>query len=68
MPKCIVIAAVTIDGKIAKGPNHMSNWTSKEDKVFMRALLAKSDVVIVGNNTYNNIRASSFARDPESRR
>jgi dihydrofolate reductase len=30
----------------------MSNWTSKEDKVFMRALLAKCDVVIVGNNTY----------------
>src|ERR1700690_3920920 len=51
-PKYIAIAAVTIDGKIAKGPNHMSNWTSKEDKVFMRALLAKCDVVIVGNNTY----------------
>jgi dihydrofolate reductase len=51
-PKYIAIAAVTIDGKIAKGPNHMSDWTSKEDKVFMRALLDKSDVIIVGNNTY----------------
>ena len=30
----------------------MSDWTSPEDKVFMRALLAKCDVVIVGNNTY----------------
>lgn len=52
MPKYIAIAATTIDGKIAKGPDHMSDWTSKEDKVFMRALLAKCDVVIIGNNTY----------------
>ena len=51
-PKYIAIAAITIDGKIAKGTDHFSNWTSKEDKIFMRALLSKSDVVIVGNNTY----------------
>lgn len=52
MSKYLAIAAVTIDGKIAKGKNHMSDWTSKEDKIFMRALLDKCDVVIVGNNTY----------------
>jgi dihydrofolate reductase len=52
MPKYIAIAAITLDGKIAKGPNHPSDWTSKEDKRFMRGLLDKSDVVIVGNNTY----------------
>lgn len=52
MPKYIAIAAVTLDGKIAKGPNHNSSWTSKEDKLFMRGLLDKCDVVIVGNNTY----------------
>jgi dihydrofolate reductase len=50
--KYIAIAAVTIDGKIAAHKNHMSDWTSKEDKTFMRALLDKCDVVIVGNNTY----------------
>ncbi len=52
MPKYIAIAAVTLDGKIARHKNHMSDWTSKEDKVFMRALLDKCDVIIVGNNTY----------------
>ena len=52
MPSFIAIAAITIDGKIAKGPKHMSDWTSPEDKTFMRALLSKCDVVIVGNNTY----------------
>ncbi len=52
MPKFLAIAAVTLDGKIAKHSRHMSNWTSKEDKLFMRSVLDKCDVVIVGNNTY----------------
>lgn len=51
-PKFIAIAAVTLDGKIAKDSSHPSDWTSPEDKKFMRALLDKCDVVIVGNNTY----------------
>ncbi len=51
-PKFIAIAAITLDGRIAKGQKHMSDWTSKEDKVFMRALLDQCDLVIVGNNTY----------------
>ncbi|HEY4526429.1 MAG TPA: dihydrofolate reductase family protein [Candidatus Paceibacterota bacterium] len=50
--RCIAIAAITIDGKTALDANHFSDWTSPEDKVFMRALLDKSDVVVVGNNTY----------------
>lgn len=51
-PIISAIAAVTIDGKIALGPKHNSSWTSKEDKDFLHAILDKSDVVIVGNNTY----------------
>jgi len=50
--RCIAIAAITIDGKIALDANHFSDWTSPEDKVLMRALLDKSDAVVVGNNTY----------------
>jgi len=52
MPKYIAIAAITLDGKIAQGPNHMSSWTSKEDKDFLHRMLDKCDVVLVGNNTY----------------
>lgn len=51
-PTYIGIAAITLDGKIGRNEMHFSNWTSKEDKRFMRALLNKSDVVIVGNSTY----------------
>ena len=49
---CIAIAAVTIDGKIALHSGHLSDWTSPEDKDFLHEMLDKSDVVIVGNNTY----------------
>lgn len=51
-PRYIALAAVTIDGKIAKNAKHFSNWTSPEDKIFLRRELDRSDVVIVGNNTY----------------
>lgn len=50
--RTIAIAAITVDGKIALGPEHFSDWTSPEDKAFMRGLLDKADVVVVGNNTY----------------
>ncbi len=50
--KFLAIAAITLDGKIAKGPKHFSDWTSPEDKKFMRALLNKCGCIIVGNNTY----------------
>ncbi len=50
--RCIAIAAVTIDGKIALDSGHFSDWTSPEDKDFLHEMLDKSDVVVVGNNTY----------------
>lgn len=52
MPKYIAIAAITLDGKIAKHKDHLSDWTSKEDKDFLHAMLDKYDVILVGNNTY----------------
>lgn len=50
--RCIAIAAVTIDGKIALDTSHFSDWTSKEDKDFLHEMLAAVDVIVVGNNTY----------------
>lgn len=52
VPKFIAIAAITIDGKIGRDGYHFSDWTSKEDKNFMRTLLDTCEVVVVGNNTY----------------
>ncbi len=47
-----MIAATSIDCKIAIHPNHFSDWTSPEDKDLLHELLDACDVVVVGNNTY----------------
>lgn len=49
------IAAVTLDGKIAKNSRHPSTWTSAEDKKFFTAELKKYDLLILGNNTFKAI-------------
>ncbi len=51
-PNISAIVAVTIDGKIARHAGHFTDWTSPEDKTFLRSLLDKSDVVVIGNKTY----------------
>lgn len=50
--KYTAIVAVTIDGKIARHGDGGSDWTSLEDKAFMRAKLQEMDVVVVGRTTY----------------
>jgi dihydrofolate reductase len=58
----IAVAAVTIDGKIARHPAHFSNWTSKEDKSFLHEFLDACDCIIVGRKTYE------LAKEPLSKR
>ena len=53
--KTVLIAAITIDGKIAKYPGHNVDWTSKEDKQFFRAETKKAGAVIFGSTTYRAI-------------
>lgn len=48
----IAIAALTIDGKIARHHDHFPDWTSPEDKVVLSEILDTCDVVVVGNTTY----------------
>src|SRR3989344_3206281 len=51
--RCIAIVATTIDGRIALDSGHFSDWTSPEDKTFLREMLDKSDVVLGGTKTYS---------------
>ncbi|RJQ37431.1 dihydrofolate reductase [Candidatus Parcubacteria bacterium] len=62
MPRIWAIAAVTLDGKIARHASHATDWTSPEDKAFMRSLLDASDVIVVGRNTFD------AAKEPLSKR
>ena len=57
-PHYIAIAAMTVDGKIAKSSTHLStDWTSKEDKKFLKQVLDTCDAVILGRNTYETAKA-----------
>jgi dihydrofolate reductase len=61
-PNITAIAAVTIDGKIARNARQSPDWTSPEDKTYFQSMLDKSDVYVVGNNTYKT------AEEPLSKR
>lgn len=53
MPRYIAIVALTIDGKIARlNGKDGSDWTSAEDKAFMREKLNDMDLIIVGRTTW----------------
>jgi dihydrofolate reductase len=53
----IAIAAITMDGKIARDSKHLSTtWTSKEDKAFLKRTLDGCDAIILGRNTYETAK------------
>ncbi len=62
-PSIMAIAAVTIDGKIARHPRHFPDWTSPEDKTFFHSLMDKSDVVVVGRDTFKTAEAPLSKRN-----
>ncbi len=51
--KVTLLMALTLDGKIAKGPDHYSDWTGKEDKKLFAGISKKAGVVIMGSKTFN---------------
>ena len=55
--KIILMAAVTLDGKIARHESHFVDWSSKEDKKLFFATSKRAGVVILGNNTYRTLPA-----------
>lgn len=50
------LAAMTVDGKIAAHTRQFTSWTSKEDKDFLHWHLDRSDVVVMGYNTYKTAK------------
>ncbi len=61
-PAFSLIAVCTVDGKIARHPRHMTDWSSKEDKDFLHKKLDEADAVVVGHTTYE------VAKEPLSKR
>ena len=50
--KILLLAAVTLDGKIARSAHHFVDWSSKEDKRLFMQTSKRAGVVILGNNTF----------------
>lgn len=50
--KIILMAAVTLDGKIARNEAHFVDWSSREDKKLFYSTSKRAGVIIVGNNTF----------------
>ena len=53
--KYTAYVATSIDGRIAENKNSKVDWTSKEDWRFFQESLSRTDVVIVGHNTYKTV-------------
>lgn len=51
----ILMAAVTLDGKIARHAAHLSDWTSPEDKRLFRTETRHAGVIIIGHNTFRTL-------------
>jgi dihydrofolate reductase len=51
----ILMAAVTLDGKMARHAAHLSDWTSPEDKQQFRTETRHAGVIIIGHNTFRTL-------------
>jgi len=55
--KIIILAVVTIDGKLARNSAHFSDWSSREDKRIFVAESRQAGMIIMGHNTYKTLPA-----------
>nr|AIA15739.1 Dihydrofolate reductase [uncultured bacterium] len=53
--RVFIIAAVTADGFIARHTDHLSDWTSVEDKKLFVALTKEAGVMVMGSRTFATI-------------
>jgi dihydrofolate reductase len=53
--KIILLAAITLNGKIAQFTEQPATWTSKEDKQFFVQESKANRVIIMGHNTFKTL-------------
>lgn len=53
--KVVLLMALTVDGMIARDPNHFPDWTSRQDKAMFKQITQKAGVVVMGSKTYDAI-------------
>ena len=55
--RIILLAAVTLDGKIARNSAQFVDWSSREDKRLFARTSREAGVIILGHNTYKTLPA-----------
>lgn len=50
-----LMVAITVDGKIAKAPQHYPDWTGRADKRLYVEVTQKAGVMIMGSRTFDTI-------------
>ena len=55
--RVLLLAAVTIDGRIARHPHELTTWTSAADKRLFARTSRAAGVVIMGRHTYETLPA-----------
>jgi dihydrofolate reductase len=53
--RVLLLAAMTIDGKIARATHEVIKWNSPEDKSMFMRVSQESGVLIMGRNTYETL-------------
>lgn len=51
----ILLAAVSLDGKMARHAAHLSDWTSPEDKKLFSGETRRAGVILLGHHTYRTL-------------
>lgn len=55
--RVLLLAAMTIDGKIARDHHELTSWTSREDKRLFVQVTREAGVVIMGRATFETLPA-----------
>ncbi len=55
--RVLLLAALTVDGKIARHAHHFNDWSSREDKRLFARTSKEAGVVIMGRTTYETLPA-----------
>ena len=50
-----LMVAITVDGKIARSPDHFPDWTGKADKKLYVEVTKRAGVMIMGSTTFDTI-------------
>jgi dihydrofolate reductase len=56
--RVLLLAAITVDGKIARTSDELSDWSSREDRRFFARTTREAGVVIMGRRTFATLPRS----------